>query len=36
LKLKKYARDNRDQLKLASKAFDTNLHKSACWDFGDL
>jgi integrase len=25
-----YARVNRDKLKLASKVFDTNLHKSAC------
>ena len=30
-----YARVNRDKLKLASKAFETNLHKSVGWDFDD-
>jgi len=36
LKLKEYARVNRDKLKLASKAFDTNLRKSVGWYFGGL
>ena len=31
-----YARVNRDKLKLASKAFDTNLHKSVGCDFDGL
>jgi len=36
LKLKEFSRVNRNKLKLASKAFDTTLHKSVGYYFGGL